>query len=177
MRFTANTARSTGRLGSRVICLVLHLVVPWPTHMVAVYTAEHMYESADYTHLAAVLLSMGAMVCLGITDAAQCVLATHACLWLPCPPHRHHFCCSCTLPLFLVFHRCLPHRLPRAVAIPPQTGCVVLHVNGKVLLPAAGGAAGPAAATAAANFTECFILARTPAGEYYVANQAFRLLQ
>jgi hypothetical protein len=42
----------------------------------------------------------------------------------------------------------------------------VLHATGVLVT----------AAAAAVNFTDSFILARTPAGEYYVANQVFRLL-
>jgi hypothetical protein len=51
-----------------------------------------------------------------------------------------------------------------AVVSVAQTGCVIIHVMGRVALQSPAG------------FTESFILAKTPGGEYYVANQMFRLL-
>jgi hypothetical protein len=60
---------------------------------------------------------------------------------------------------------------------------VVLHVTGTLVPTAVGAGAGAAAAAAAAGacgslaFSECFILARTPSGEYYCANQVSRLVQ
>lgn len=57
---------------------------------------------------------------------------------------------------------CLPPATP--VSATTQTGCVIIHVQGSVALQA------PTA------FTESFILAKMPSGQYYIANQVFRLL-
>jgi hypothetical protein len=48
---------------------------------------------------------------------------------------------------------------------PSSRGTVLLHVRGRL-----------AAGQLSAPFIECFLLAQTPAGEYYVANQALRLV-
>jgi hypothetical protein len=48
---------------------------------------------------------------------------------------------------------------------PSIRGTVLLHVRGCL---ATGQFSSP--------FSECFLLAQTPAGEYFVANQAFRLM-
>jgi hypothetical protein len=54
--------------------------------------------------------------------------------------------------------------VPCCACVPVQTGCVVVHVMGTVALQS------PTA------FTESFILAKTPSGQYYIANQMFRLM-
>lgn len=48
---------------------------------------------------------------------------------------------------------------------PSIRGTVLLHVRGCL---ATGQFSSP--------FSECFLLAQTPAGEYFIANQAFRLM-
>ncbi len=50
-------------------------------------------------------------------------------------------------------------------AQPSGGGTVLLHVRGRLV-----------AGNFSAPFVECFLLAQTPAGEYFVANQALRLV-
>jgi hypothetical protein len=64
-----------------------------------------------------------------------------------------------------------------------QVDCVLVHVVGSIQAEASAafssscsGGSGQSAAAAAMKFTESFILARSSSGNYYIANQAFRLM-
>jgi hypothetical protein len=64
-----------------------------------------------------------------------------------------------------------------------QVDCVLVHVVGSIqaesstAFSSSSSSQSAAAAAAAVKFTESFILARSSSGNYYIANQAFQLIQ
>lgn len=78
---------------------------------------------------------------------------------LPVPgaaPHTISACCNCV-----------------------QVDCVLVHVMGSIQADsnAAFSSSSGSQSAAARKFSESFILARSASGNYYIANQAFQLLQ
>jgi hypothetical protein len=61
-----------------------------------------------------------------------------------------------------------------------QVDCVLVHVIGSIQADSSAAfssSSSSQSAAAAVKFTESFILARSASGNYYIANQAFQLMQ
>jgi hypothetical protein len=62
-----------------------------------------------------------------------------------------------------------------------QVDCVLVHVVGSIQADTStafsSSSSSSHSAAAAVKFTESFILARSSSGNYYIANQAFQLMQ